>query len=185
MRPTIFPNITREKLYLWPGITYSFICQGDIIWDRGDNFSKCINRVSHRGASHLGNSTGNLIIYVVQWWHKYHSKGSLIKHSFHDVISLWFYDHKIKIQKNIFMIFCKFVGKNRQLSQNSLNIYKWELVLWKLLRRLTTFLNIKMLHLWSGSQCPLFEHNNWLEHKSTILALVLRKKDFVLSGMIR
>ena len=45
------------SLYDW-GRKHLFIDQGGIIWNRGGNFSKFINRGSHRGTSHRGPWTG-------------------------------------------------------------------------------------------------------------------------------
>ena len=55
---SIFPNITDGKVSLRAGQkSYSFIGWGDIIWIRGSNFNKFINRLSHRGASYWGTGT--------------------------------------------------------------------------------------------------------------------------------
>ena len=48
-----------DTVSLRPGLkTYLFIDWGGIIWDRGGNFSKFIDRGSHRGASHRRTCTG-------------------------------------------------------------------------------------------------------------------------------
>ena len=51
----ISPEI--NSLYEWGG-KHLFIGWEDIIWDWGDNFSKFIDRGSHRGTSHRGTWTG-------------------------------------------------------------------------------------------------------------------------------
>ena len=56
--------LKNKFLYEWWN-TYSFIDQGGIIWDRGGNFSKLIDRESHRGTSHQGAWTG-----CVNYFHK-------------------------------------------------------------------------------------------------------------------
>ena len=53
--------------------THSFIGRGDIIWELGDNFSKFIDRGSHRGASHWGTWTGCIkgsLFYLVIYYLK-------------------------------------------------------------------------------------------------------------------
>ena len=55
----IFPNITGDKVSVWPSQKTSlFISREGIIWDQGDNFSKFIDRESLRGAFHWSIQTG-------------------------------------------------------------------------------------------------------------------------------
>ena len=42
-----------------------FIYWREVIWDRGGNFRKLIDRGSHRGASHRGTWTGRLKVIRV------------------------------------------------------------------------------------------------------------------------
>ena len=65
MGPQSFPKITGDKaFFITRLIFFSFICQGGIIWDRGDIFNKVIDRGRHRGTSHGGIWSG--CVYLPQ-----------------------------------------------------------------------------------------------------------------------